>query len=207
MSFFPTIAPAFLEEMVTHLLHLFIRGAGGDEAAARYAVLSTLAAYDPEDEQELCLAAEIISFGFAALEALAKAMNPDLPLNAVLRLRGNANAAHRSGHQCQRTLDKLRKERRTAAGLAAARSPAPEIDPTYTLKATSAGHKVSVQPALPPDLSRQQRRELERKALKAQRKQAERARLDAKMASRIATLPVSAMNPSPQAGINLPSAA
>ncbi len=127
MSFFPTIAPAFLEEMVAHLLHLFIRGAGGDEAAARYAVLSTLAAYDPEDEQELRLAAEIISFGFAALEALAKAMNPDLPLNAVLRLRGNANAAHRSGHQCQRTLDKLRKDRRTAASRAAARSPAPEI--------------------------------------------------------------------------------
>ena len=78
-----------------------------------HAVLSTLAAYDAEDEQELRLAAEIISFGFAALEALAKAMNPDLPLNAVLRLRGNANAAHRSGHQCQRTLDKLRKERRS----------------------------------------------------------------------------------------------
>ncbi len=207
MSFFPTIAPAFLEEMVAHLLHLFIRGAGGEETAARYAVLSTLAAYDPEDEQELRLAAEIISFGFAALEALAKAMNPDLPLNAVLRLRGNANAAHRSGHQCQRTLDKLRKDRRTAATRAAAHSPAPEIDPADTAEATNPGHKVSNQPALLPDLSRQQRRELERKALKAQRKQAERARLDAKMASRTAILPVSAMNPSPQAGIHLPSAA
>jgi hypothetical protein len=207
MPSFPTIAPAFLEEIVARLLHLFILGAGGDETAARYAVLSTLAAYDPEDEQELRLAAEIISFGFAALEALAKAMNTDLPLNAVLRLRGNANAAHRSGHQCQRTLDKLRKDRRTAAGRAAARSPAPEIDPTDTAEATNAGHKVSTQPALRPDLSRQQRRELERKALKAQRKQAERARLDAKIASRTATLPVSAMNSSPQAGINLPSAA
>ena len=48
MPSFPTIAPAFLEEMVAHLLHLFIRGAGGDEAAARYAVLSTLAAYDQQ---------------------------------------------------------------------------------------------------------------------------------------------------------------
>ncbi len=45
MPSFPTIAPAFLEEMVAHLLHLFIRGANGDEAAARHAVLSTLAAY------------------------------------------------------------------------------------------------------------------------------------------------------------------
>jgi hypothetical protein len=209
MSFFPTIAPAFLEEMVACLLHLFIRGAGGNEAAARYAVLSTLAAYDPEDEQELRLAAKIISFGFATLEGLAKAMNSDLPLNAVLRLRGNANAAHRSGHQCQRTLDKLQKERRMAAGLAAARSPAPErpANPTDTAEAINAGHPGSTPPALRQDLSRQQRRELERKALKAQRKQAERARLDAKMASRIATLPVSAMNSSPQAGINLPYAA
>lgn len=209
MSFFPTIAPAFLEEMVAHLLHLFIRGAGGNEAAARYAVLSTLAAYDPEDEQELRLAAEIISFGFATLEGLAKAMDPDLPLNAVLRLRGNANAAHRSGHQCQRTLDKLQKERRMAAGLAAARSPAPErpANPTDTPEAINAGHPGSTPPALRPDLSRQQRRELERKASKAQRKQAERARLDAKMASRTTTLPVSAMNLSSRGGINLPSAA
>src|SRR5271157_1662675 len=158
MSSFPLVAPAFLEEMDAYLLHLFIRGAAGDEAAARHAVLSTLAAYDAKDEQELRLAAEIISFGFATLEALAKAMNPDLPLNAVLRLRGNANAAHRSGHQCQRTLDKLRKDRRTAASRAAARSPAPEIDPAETVEATNAGPKVSTQAALPPDLSRQQRR-------------------------------------------------
>jgi hypothetical protein len=123
MSSFPLVAPAFLEEMVAYLLHLFIRGAAGDEAATRHAVLSTLAAYDAKDEQELRLAAEIISFGFATLEALAKSMDPDLPLNAVLRLRGTANAAHRSGHQCQRTLDKLRKERRTAG----VHPPVPEI--------------------------------------------------------------------------------
>jgi hypothetical protein len=209
MLSFSTIAPAFLEEMVACLLHLFIRGAGGDEAAARYAVLSTLAAYDPKDEQELRLAAEIISFGFAALEALGKAMNPDLPLNAVLRLRGNANAAHRSGYQCQRTLDKLRKERRLHASFAAPRSPASEItaDPADSAEMTNPSHSASTPPAPRPDLSRQQRRELERKALKAQRQQAERARLDAKMASRTAALPLSAMNPSLRAGINLPSAA
>lgn len=209
MSFFPTIAPAFLEEMVACLLHLFIRGGGGDEAAARYAVLSTLAAYDPEDEQELRLAAEIISFGFATLEALAKAMNPDLPLNAVLRLRGNANAAHRSGHQCQRTLDKLRKERRLPASLAAPRSPVPKIpaDPANLTETTNASRSIFTRSARSPDLSRQQRRDLERKALKAQRQQAERARLNAKMASRTATMPASAMTPSPQGGINLSSAA
>jgi hypothetical protein len=202
MPSFPTIAPAFLEEMVAHLLHLFIRGAGGDEAAARHAVLSTLAAYHAEDEQELRLAAEIISFGFAALEALAKAMNPDLPLNAVLRLRGNANAAHRSGHQCQRILDKLRKERRAAA----ANLPAPKIPARSAVspEAVTASQPEPIQPAPQPDLSRQQRRELERKAVKAQRKEAERARLDARTASRIPSLSISAMHQAPRAAINQP---
>jgi hypothetical protein len=118
-------------------------------------------------------------------------------------LRGNANAAHRSGHQCQRTLDKLRKERRTASGLAVARSVAPEItaDPA---EAINTGHPVSTPPALRPDLSRQQRRELERRALKAQRREAERARLDARTASRIPSLPISAMHQTPRAAINQP---
>jgi hypothetical protein len=203
MSSFPAVAPAFLEEMVACLLHLFIRGAGGDEAAARHAVLSTLAAYDAEDEQELRLAAEIISFGFATLEALAKAMNPDLPLNAVLRLRGNANAAHRSGHQCQRTLDKLRKERRTAA----VHSPVPEIPARAAVppEASVASQPAPNQPALRPDLSRQQRRDLERKALKAQRREAERARLDARTVTRSQMLPVSAVHQSPRVAVNQPS--
>ena len=203
MSSFPAVAPAFLEEMVAYLLHLFIRGAGGDEAAARHAVLSTLAAYDAEDEQELRLAAEIISFGFATLEALARAMNPDLPLNAVLRLRGNANAAHRSGHQCQRTLDKLRKERRTAAVHSPApKRPARSAAPTEAPTVSQPGPN---QPAPRPDLSRQQRRDLERKALKAQRKEAERARLDARTATRSQILPISAVHQSPRVAVNQPT--
>ena len=201
MSSFPLVAPAFLEEMVAYLLHLFIRGAGGDEAAARHAVLSTLAAYDAKDEQELRLAAEIISFGFAGLEALARAMNPDLPLNAVLRLRGNANAAHRSGHQCQRTLDKLRKER----GTAAVHSPAPRTARSAVPpEAPAASQPAPNQPAPLPDLSRQQRRDLERKALKAQRKEAERARLDARTVTRSQFLPIGAMHQPPRAAINQP---
>jgi hypothetical protein len=202
MSSFPTIAPAFLEEIVARLLHLFLLGAAGDEIAARYAVLSTLAAYDPSDEQELRLAAEIISFGFAALEGLAKAMNPELPVNAVLRLRGNANAAHRSGHQCQRTLDKLRKERRTAA----VHSPPPEI-PARSAAPTEAptlSEPAPNQPAPRPDLSRQQRRDLERKALKAQRKEAERARLDARTPTRSQIFPISAAHQSTRVAVNQP---
>ena len=202
MSSFPTIAPAFLEEMVAHLLHLFIRGAGGDEAAARHAVLSTLAAYDPTDEQELRLAAEIISFGFAALEALAKAMNPDLPLNAVLRLRGNANAAHRSGHQCQRTLDKLRKERRTALALRPLAHPRPNYQPLDTRRGDqrkppgvhSAGPETRPVAAAAPGTGTQSPEGA------AQTRGTRSVGCQDGVAA--ATLPVSAMNPSPQAGIN-----
>jgi hypothetical protein len=201
MPSFPSIAPAFLEEIIAHLLHLFIRGAGGDEAAARDAVLATLAAYNPADEQELRLAAAIISFGFAALDALAKAMDPDLTLNAALRLRGNANAAHRSGHQCQRTLDKLQKERRIAATPEAARSPAPEMP---AVSAGAADLSPAPTPAVQPQLSRQQRHNLERKAQKAQRKEAERARLDARTAPRTPPLPFS---PPPNPAVKHPLAA
>jgi hypothetical protein len=189
MSPFPNIAPAFIEEMVAYLLHLFIRGAGGDEAAARHAVLSTLAAHDVANEEEMRLAAEIVSFSFTALEALAKAMDPDLPLNAKLRLRGNANAAHRSGHQCQRTLDKLRKERRLSA-----EPSRPQAAVTVDADATQ---NVPTPSAPRMDLSRQQRRELERKAAKAQRKAAERVRLDARLAMRTASGSIREMNPGP----------
>jgi hypothetical protein len=177
MSRFPSIAPAFLEEMVACLLHLFLRGAGGNEAAARHAVLSTLAAHDVANEDEMRLAAEIISFSFAALEALARSMDPGLPLKEVLCLRGNANAAHRSGHQCQRTLDKLRQERRRGAVATPVQPDAETHNPA---------------PATPLILSRQQRRDLERKAAKAQRHQADRARLETRMAMRTGAVPIAA---------------
>jgi hypothetical protein len=111
---FPQIDPNFLEEVLYTLLPTFFAGAGGNHAAARQAALAALAAYDPQNEQELRLAAQITQYSFASLDAIARSVDPDLPLNTVLRLRGNANALQRSANQCQRTLDRLRKERRQA---------------------------------------------------------------------------------------------
>ncbi|HYZ21187.1 MAG TPA: hypothetical protein VE690_03415, partial [Rhodopila sp.] len=110
----PHIAPAFLEEILFALFQTFMAGANGDIAAARAAALAALAAYDPHDEQELRLAAQIIQYSFGALDSLARAIDPGLPLNTLLRLRGSANAMQRSANQCQRTLERLRKERRQA---------------------------------------------------------------------------------------------
>lgn len=114
MSLSAIITPAILDKVIGLLVPLLIDSAGGDLPTARHAATSLLADYEPQTEEELRLAAEIIGFGFGALDALSQSMAPDLTLNAILRLRGSANAQHRCANQCQRTLDKLRKERRLA---------------------------------------------------------------------------------------------
>jgi hypothetical protein len=169
---FDHIASAFLEEILTFLLPLFMTGARGDTAAARQAALSALAAYDVATEQELRLAAEITSLGFGVLESLAKSMNPDLPINAVLRLRGNANALHRSAYQNQRVLDRLRQQRKTAE------PPVPaESVPTAAVSTIVPAQQAAPTTPAPIFHSRQERRAAERKAAKLTRQQAERERL------------------------------
>ena len=180
MSLYAKVSPIFLDKVISLLVSLFLTTAGGNEDAAREAAESTLASYDVETEEEIRLAAEITNFGFGALEALSKSMDPNLPLNAVLRLRGSANALHRSGHQCQRALDKLRKDRHR-----------PKIEakaPVATLEQPAAAAEippVSVQPQPEIALSRQQRRALQRAVAKTERKRAEQARRDAMRAARL----------------------
>jgi hypothetical protein len=84
-----------------------------------------LAAYNPETEPELSLAADAICFGFHALEALSQSAEPDLNLTAILRLRGSAVSLSREAHKAQRKLDQIQKERRVgqAAETAAPRPP------------------------------------------------------------------------------------
>ena len=71
-------------------------------AAARHAAGHMLAAYNAEAEEELRLAAEIVSFSFHALEALSEAAAPDLSFNRKLRLRGSAVSLSRESHKSQR---------------------------------------------------------------------------------------------------------
>jgi hypothetical protein len=122
MSLPATIAPDVLDIILGHLASLFL--CAGDPAAARHAASQMLAAYKAETEQELHLAADIISFGLHALEALSQATAPDLSPNQVLRLRGSAVSLSRESHKAQRKLDQLQRARR-----AAPRQPAAEIQP------------------------------------------------------------------------------
>jgi hypothetical protein len=102
---FSHVTSVCLDKITDLLVPLFLPGTVGHLAAARHTARTMLASYDVESEDEIRLAAEIASFGFGALEALSKSMAPELSQNAVLRLRGCA--LHRSGHQCQRALDRL----------------------------------------------------------------------------------------------------
>ena len=91
--------------------------------AAREAAAQMLSAYHPETEDELRLAANVISFSFQALEALGQAATPDMPLTRTLRLRGSAVSLSRESHKAQRRLDKLQTARR--AGIPAKIQPEP----------------------------------------------------------------------------------
>jgi hypothetical protein len=167
------ITAAVLDKVIGLLVPLFMITAEDDVFAARHAASRLLAAYNAETEEELRLAAEIIGFGFGALDALSRSMADGLSANAVLRLRGSANSQHRSANQCQRTLDKLRKERRIPTTRS---KDAPELE--LAEPATAETLKLSdLATAVTP--SRQQRRAAERKTEKTLRKQAELDRREA----------------------------
>jgi hypothetical protein len=175
------ITPAILDKVLSLLVPLFLTDTDPDLLAARHAASRLLAAYNAETEEELRLAAEIISFGFGALDALAKSMAPGLTMSTVLRLRGSANAQHRSANQCQRTFDKVRKERRI--GAAGASRQAREVAPEQPVSADPLMSGDDAQPTRQPipvvSQSRQQRRAAERKAEKTHRKQLGLARREA----------------------------
>jgi hypothetical protein len=103
------------DEMVrtarAHTAALFLIGAGGDMTTARDAASQMLCAYHPETTDELRLAANIIGFSFQALEALAQAATPDLPLTRIGRLRGSAVSLYRESAKAERRLGQLQKAR------------------------------------------------------------------------------------------------
>ena len=121
---FTKLPAAIVDTILTRLAALFLSGAAGDVAAARQAAAQMLAAYRPETEDEFRLAAQIISFSFHVLEALAQAADPNLPINRVLRLRSGAVSLSRESDKAQRRLDQLQTARRTDIS-----PPAPQVKP------------------------------------------------------------------------------
>jgi alkylhydroperoxidase/carboxymuconolactone decarboxylase family protein YurZ len=109
MSQATVFPPALLETILAPLIALFLPGAAGDAVAARQAASQMLAAYHPENDDELRLAAKIVCFSIQALQALGQAATPDMPLTRILRLRSGAVSLSGASEKAQRRLETLRK--------------------------------------------------------------------------------------------------
>jgi hypothetical protein len=106
----PQPTTAFQNKILALLAPLFLVATGGDVGAAREAVRATLVDYRARTDDELRLAALVVAFGFGTLDALSRAANPDLTLDAVMDLRDNAIALSQAGDRAQTALDRLLKQ-------------------------------------------------------------------------------------------------
>ena len=149
-----------LETILIGLTPLFLLAAGNDPAAARQAAAHMLAAYHPETDDELRLAANIVAFSFQALEALGQAAAPDLPVNRVLRLRSSAVNLSRESAKAERRLAQLQKARQQPQPEAQSNPEAqPNPQPQPVQHAPRQPNPIAAKPALaPPPNAEQDRR-------------------------------------------------
>jgi hypothetical protein len=122
------------EQVVSSLTPFFLDAARGNQDHARAAADAMLNGYGAQTTEDIQLAAQIIAFGFAALDSLCRsAAEPDLPVNIQLRLRGNANAMNRAAQQCRRALQLRRKAGATPQSAGAPSQDAASPEPrTFT---------------------------------------------------------------------------
>ncbi len=199
-----SVTTAVIERILAFLTPLFQGNEPGD-MSARQAAKDTLASYGARTNRELRFAALSIAFGFGALDALSRAANPELALNQVLRLRGNANALNRAAQQNESRLEKLLKQPPLAVepeeAVAATRDAPVDALPASSATADLLAFArcrlkamMSEPTALVPELApvvplpRQQRRAAERKAEKVRKRQQEEARLVQRAAQRMTTV-------------------
>ncbi|MEA2738474.1 MAG: hypothetical protein QOH05_1781, partial [Acetobacteraceae bacterium] len=97
-------ADVLMNFIVSLLAPMFLFASDGDVAFARLAAIETVNAYRARNQADLVAIAQIIGFGLAALGSLSLSMADDISLAMTLRLRGNANALHRSAEQNRRAL-------------------------------------------------------------------------------------------------------
>jgi hypothetical protein len=129
MSEHNDVFPAILNTILGRLALLFLSGANGDMEVARQAAVQMLASNNPQTENELRLAASVLSFSMYALEALSQAATPDMPMNKILRLRSCAVSLSRASEKAERRLEQLQKAPPKAADDETQPQPAEAQDP------------------------------------------------------------------------------
>ena len=97
--------------------------ANGDIAFARMAAAETVNDYRAQTQDDLITVALIVGFGLTALASLSQSMDDNIRITTALRLRGNANACHRSAEQSRRA-PQTEPPRTQASPAAAARTTA-----------------------------------------------------------------------------------
>jgi hypothetical protein len=118
-------AEVLLNLVITLLAPLFLTAANGEIAFARMAAAETINDYRAQTQDDLITVALIVGFGLTALASLSQSMDDNIPLTTALRLRGNANACHRSAEQNRRAFKQNRREPKHAP-------PPPEPQPDTT---------------------------------------------------------------------------
>jgi hypothetical protein len=153
MSFPTQLNIAVVTTLIGQIALLYV-APGIDLAAARAVAAALLADYNAQTNQELALAADIISFRRRALDALTRAADPELPLKTILRLNSSGIGLSREANKAQRQLDRLRRDRAAEAKdtpnqqqVATAAQPAPEDNTPGADPAPNAIQAPAIKPA------------------------------------------------------------
>ena len=91
-----------LNLIVAFLTPMFLGASAGDVRMARLAAIEMVCAYRAYSYVDLLTIVQLVAFSLTTLDSLSLSMGEDLSLSMILRLRGNANALHRSSerHRC-----------------------------------------------------------------------------------------------------------
>lgn len=107
---------ALHERVVSQIAPFFLNSALNDQVLAQEATRQMLLGYNVADARELQLAAQIVTFGMAALDCLRCSMTErDMPVQALLRMRSNAVTLNRLAEKSRKTLDARRDRDRHQA--------------------------------------------------------------------------------------------
>ncbi|HVY13682.1 MAG TPA: hypothetical protein VHB27_00540 [Rhodopila sp.] len=176
---------AFLYVILSQLAALLLQGAGGNRDEAWEAAKTLVMGHSPQTVTELRLIVRSLTLSLQAGEALAQAVQPDMPLNRVIRLRSGAVALTREATKAERGLEKLHTAR--AQGQPEPVQPEPEpvapsiervgalIEENITVAAYAKAHGISFTEAL-------QRRQRDKRIADRERKKVQQALADAQAA-------------------------
>src|ERR1700733_9648002 len=90
--------------IVAFLTPMFLATTGGDLNQARTAATETVNAYTARHPADLLLIGQSIALGLAVLSSISLSMAENIPINLILRLRGNAASMHRAADKCRSAL-------------------------------------------------------------------------------------------------------